>query len=59
MNGITCCIFIALDGTDYDTLQKDNKQNKNISIKCEEDEGTICGDGHSTDNDDIQSDSDW
>ena len=53
-----CCIFNALDGTDDDTLQKDNKQNKNVSSKCEDDEGTVCGDGHPTDNDNKQSDSD-
>ena len=41
MNSFKYCIFNALDGTDDDTLQKDNKQNKNVSRtrKCEEDEG--------------------
>jgi len=30
-----------------------------LAVKCEEDEGTVCGDGQSTDNEDKQSDSDW
>jgi hypothetical protein len=60
MNSFKYCTFNALDGTDDETLEKYNNQNKNVSStrKCEEDEDTICGDGHSTDNEDTQSDSD-
>jgi hypothetical protein len=43
-------IFNATNGTDDDTLWNGSKDNENVSSECEEDEGTDCEDGHTTDN---------
>jgi len=35
-----------MDETDNDLLQNDNQEDRNVSSECEEDEGTVCEDGH-------------
>ena len=45
-----CCISSAEDGTD-DMLWNGSEEDGNVTIECEEDEGTDCEDG--------DSDTDW
>jgi hypothetical protein len=42
-----CCIANAVDGIDDDMLWNDSEEDGNVSIECEEDEGTDCEDGDS------------
>ena len=46
-----CKISTALDGTDYDRLWSEGKDDGEVMSQCEEDEGTYCEDG--------DSDTDW
>jgi Fe-S-cluster containining protein len=46
-----CCISIAVDGTDYDMLSNEGKDDRDDTSQCEEDEGTYCEEG--------DSDTDW
>jgi hypothetical protein len=39
-----CCLSSAMDGTD-DILWNVGEEDGNVSIECEEDEGTDCEDG--------------
>jgi hypothetical protein len=41
------------------TIWNDSKEHGDVSIECEENEGTDSEDGQSTDDKDGESDSDW
>ena len=47
-----------MDGTGDYTIWNDSKENGDVSIECEENEGIDCEGGQSTD-EDGESDSDW
>ena len=42
-----CCIFNTVDGTDDDMLWNGSEEDADVTIECEEDEGTDCEDGDS------------
>ena len=50
-NSEGCKISTALDGTDYNMLWNEGKDDGDVTSQCEEDEGTYCEDG--------DSDTDW
>jgi hypothetical protein len=46
-----CRISNAVDGTDYDMLWNEGKDDGDVTSQCEEDKGTYC--------EDADSDTDW